>query len=248
MEAGFLHGQYSVLRSLAVNILMISAFLMGLVGIIGLLSPPVCQSLSYFGIRTISTKMRFPLGEVEDLAVDKNNNIVVYLRDHCRIQIYQDNGELLRGWFVGSSLRGARNQIHIDPNDCIHLATKEDKHYVFDIQGNLLREYQEKGIFEKFGGMDKAAKALDLRNNIYRVFSSFFRTHISKITPEGSETIVVSDPFYIWLFRLMFPNLFLCIFSSFLLICFGPRYGMFPDNWLSNFLKKKLLLKDLRVS
>ena len=61
------------------NILMILSFLIGLFGIIGLLAIPLCGSLSYAGIHMASTKMRFPLGEVEDLAVDKNNNIAVLL-------------------------------------------------------------------------------------------------------------------------------------------------------------------------
>jgi hypothetical protein len=218
---------------------------MGLVGIIGLLAFPLCQGLSYSGIRMISIQTRFPLGEIVDMAVDKNDNIIVYLRNHCRLQIYRNNGELLRGWFVYTL--GMTAKTHIDSNDRINLATRKNKHYVFDTDGNLLKEHYQDGIFENFCQMDTTEKAQDSKNNVYRVFQSFFRTHISKIIPEGSETIIISDPFYVWLFRILFPSLFLCIFSLFILICFGPRYGMFPDNRLSNFLKKKLLLKDMRA-
>jgi len=224
------------MKDLLRNILMLLALLMGLFGIMGLLALPLCQGLSYVGVRMTSTTIRFPLSKVKDLDVDRNDNIVVYLRDHCRLQIYQNNGEFLRGWFVYTL--GMTATIHIDPNDSINIVTRGDKQYVFDTYGNLLREYQEKGIFERFCNMSTGANTRDSKNNVYKVFQSFFRTHISKITSEGRETIIVSDPFYIWLFRFMFPSLFLCIFSSILLICFGPRYGMLPDNPLSKFLQK----------
>ena len=216
---------------------MILAFLTGLLGVVNLLALPLCHGLSYAKIRTISTKIRFPLSEsVEDLAVDKNNNIIVFIRDYSRLQIYRNSGTLLRGWFVDTGRVAPR--INIDPNNHIHLATMGDKHYVFDTYGNLLREFKEEGIFENFCQMDTPVKTRDSRGNAYKLSITFFRTYIFKITPEGFKEIVISDPIYVWLFRWMFPNIFFCIFCSFILVCLGPRYGMIPENWLSKALKK----------
>lgn len=233
------------MKRLIQDILMLLAYLAGLLGVIGLFAPPICLGLSYAKIRMVSTKMRFPLGEPEDLAVDNKDNIVVYSRDHCRLQIYRNNGTLLRGWFVYTANRTAR--IHIDPNNSLHLATMFDKHYVFDINGNLSKQFEEKGIFEKFCLMDTPEKTRDSKSNTYKMSQTFFRTIIFKITPEGSKKVVISDPIYLWLFRWMFPNLFFCLFFSFFLVCLGPRYGSIPDNRLSRLLKKHLLLEDVKV-
>lgn len=234
-----------VMRRLIQDILMLLAYLAGLLGVIGLLAPFICHGLSFAKIRMVSTQMRFPLGEPEDLAVDKKDNIVVYSRDHHRLQIYRNNGNLLRGWFVYTSNRTAR--IHIDPNNSIHIATMYDKHYVFDTYGNLLRQFEEEGIFEKFCLMDTPEKTRDSKSNTYEMFQTFFRTLIFKTTPEGSKKVVISDPIYLWLFRWMFPTLFFCGFCSFFLVSLGPRYGTIPENRLSRFFKKNLLLEDVKV-
>ena len=224
---------------------MILAFVTGLLGITGLLALPLCHGLSYAGVRMISTRMRFPLGELEDLAVDKKDNVVVYSRDHSRLQIYRSNGSLLRGWFVCTSLMTAR--IHIDPNNSIHLATMGDKHYVFNTDGGLLKRFEEEGIFEKFCRMDTVARTRDSKGNTYKIFQSFFRTHIFKISPEGSKVVVISDPIHVWLFRWMFPTVFFCAFCSFFLVCLGPRYSILPENPLSKAFKKVLVLKNVKI-
>lgn len=233
------------MKDLFRDILMILAFLTGLLGVIGLLAIPLCHGLSYAEIRMISTKIRFPLSEsVEDLAVDKNNNIIVFIRDYSRLQIYRNSGTLLRGWFVDTGRVAPR--INVDSNNRIHLATMGDKHYVFDTYGNLLKEFKDEGVFENFRRMETPAKTRDSKGNTHKLSMTFFRTYIFKTTPEGSKAMVISDPIYIWLFRFMFPALFFCIFCSFILVCLGPRYGIVPENWLSKASKKILLLKDVK--
>lgn len=224
---------------------MLLTYLAGLIGFIGLIAFPICHGLSYAKIRMVSTIMRFPLEEPEDIAVDKKDNIVVYSRDHHRLQIYRNNGKLLRGWFVYTGNRTAR--IHIDTNNSIHLATMYDEHYVFDIYGNLSKQFEEEGIFEKFCLMDTPEKIRDSKGNTYKMSQTFFRTRIFKITREGSRKVVISDPIYLWIFRGFFPNVFFCVYFSFFLVSLGPRYGIFPDNQLSRFLKKKLLLEDVKA-
>jgi|GEM_PF-3558965 len=224
------------MKDLFRNVLLILSFLMGLLGFVSLLAIPVCRGLSYANIRMTSTHIRFPLSEsVEDLAVDKNNNIIVFIRDYSRIQIYRNSGTFLKGWFVDTG--GIAPRIYVDPNNHINLATMNEKHYIFDIFGNLLSEFIDQGIYEKYSHTVASGKTQDSQGNKFKLSMNFFRTHIFKITPEGDKTIVVSDPIYVWLFRFIFPALLFCMFCSFFLVCLGPRYGIFPENRLSKFFK-----------
>lgn len=63
----------------------------------------ICSLLSAGGVRMVSEHIRFPLNNINDLAVDSKGRIYTESGFYSRLQVYSPSGKFLRGcfWFEG---------------------------------------------------------------------------------------------------------------------------------------------------
>lgn len=180
----------------------------GTVGVCGVL---LCHWLSSLGVCMTSSYIRFPLGEVSSMTTDKKDRLWVYSTDLSRLQIFDQKGDFLKGWFISSaSPERWTSEMHVDLNGHIHLIFISDDHYIFDADGNLLNHSKDEGIWKKFDSEDSSsAQYTDDKGNTYLKRGGIIRPRIVKINPVGEEIVVISEPFYTLPFR-----------GKYILVCF----------------------------
>lgn len=190
-----------------IKILLGAWLAVGTVGVCGVL---LCHWLSALGVSMNSSYIRFPLGEVSSMTMDTKGCLWVYSTDLCRLQIFDQEGRFLKGWFVSSaSPEPSTSGMHIDPNGHIHLILISDDHYIFDAVGNLLNHSKEEGIWKKFDSEDSSyAQYTDDKGNTYIKRGGIIHPRIAKINPTGEETIMISEAFYTLPFRGKYSALF----------------------------------------
>jgi len=103
--------------------------------------------------------------------------------------------------------------MYIDSNDeTINVVTFDDEMLVYNIYGNRIKKaHMKKGYYRKYYLVYAKDVAYDSKNNLYQFYSVLFSTKIEKISPNGENTIVVSEPFFLWLLRMPFPVSFYLI-------------------------------------
>lgn len=186
---------------------------MFLIGITGVLSEIVFSLVSDTGVRFLSSSIRFPLN-VSDYDVGCHGHVVCFISSHNRIQVYSEDGQFLKGWFVDNGGYTA-GSVLIDPNDLIHFATPADRHFIFDLDGNIVKDSYSKGIGNSLTELNRAKYKNGQAGFNYKALFGIKGKRIVKISPEGKESVVVSDPFFIWLFQEWFPLLFFLFFPMF---------------------------------
>lgn len=170
------------------------------VGVLGLLVVFICAGMSYCGLQGISSQIRFPIGELTSFAVDKEGRIFCYAGSLCRLQIFNKQGDFLRGWFVLTAF--STGKLYTDPNEYVNVVSSLDDHFIFDLGGNKLRESKEEGIYDRTYKMETSGILhRDNEGNIYKGRRGILRTQILKVNPMGEESIVVTDSFYFFPFR-----------------------------------------------
>ncbi len=173
------------------------------IGTIGVCGVLLCHWLSALGVSMNSSYIRFPLGEVSSMTTDAKGRLWVYSTDLSRLQIFDQQGDFLKGRFVSSaSPNPGTSEMHIDPNGHIHLILISDDHYIFDAAGNLLNHSKEEGVWKKFDNKDSSyVQYTDDKGNTYIKRGGIIRPRIVKINPMGEEIVVVSEAFYTLPFR-----------------------------------------------
>lgn len=183
-----------------IKILLGGWLAVGTVGVCGVL---LCHWLNALGVSMNSSYLRFPLGEVSSMTTDAKGRLWVYSTDLSRLQIFDQQGDFLKGWFVSSASPNPwTSEMHTDPNGHIHLILISDDHYIFDAAGNLLNHSKEEGLWKKFDNKDSSyAQYTDDKGNTYIKRGGIICPRIVKINPTGEEIVVVSEAFYTLPFR-----------------------------------------------
>lgn len=166
----------------------------------------VCGVATHTASHIVSSKLQLPLGELQAVAVDNEGRIYCASSFYKRLQVYDGQGNFLRGWFV-PYLTKYSIKLKIDCADHIHAATSVGQRrgsMVFDSEGNLLETTQDSGIF---GDSDAGSnlEVRDSKDNIYKIQSSVLFPRVLKITPSGEKSVLVSDSLNLWLIKASFP-------------------------------------------
>ena len=178
------------------------AILMCLIGLIGFLIVLTCECLSAVGVSLTSSHIRFPLSNLNGFDVDRNGYIYCYSGFHHRLQIFDGTGHFQRGWFVKAARVG---EIHVDESGRIHFVDTSDKQFIFDINGNILEESKESGIYRRYYELARKKVTQDGNGNTYKPRITMLNTRILKVDPVGVKSSIITDPFYLWPFRIFFP-------------------------------------------
>ncbi len=182
----------AVTFSILVTIFSLGLFIFGIGGLSSLPKP--------LQAGLISSKVQCPLSHLNGIAIDRNGRIYLAIQGYSRIQVYTNQGDFSKGWFINA--RGAFFDIWID-DDLLHaVIARRGGHEVYDLNGQLLKwdkitssddEYMH--LSDKLGGLKKE----DAFCNTYLIRSPTWSPRIVKITPTGEESILVKDAYYFWL-------------------------------------------------
>lgn len=170
-----------------------------------------------------SNKTRFPLSTPDAIAVDKEGRIYLALGSHSRIQVYSSSGDFLQGWFVA---RGTPFNIWIEDDDLLHvhcLGPEPDEYKVFDSKAKLLKmrkitsRVEEKHLYEKAAG----PTTKDFFGNTYSIQSSLWSPKITKTSLDRKETVIIKDPFHLWLVQFPLPLGLICVITMIMSFILG---------------------------
>lgn len=170
-----------------------------------------------------SNKTRFPLSTPDAIAVDKEGLIYLALGSHSRIQVYGGSGDYLQGWFVA---RGTPFNIWVEDDDLLHvhcLGPEPDEYKVFDSKAKLLKmrkitsRVEEKQLYEKAAG----PTTKDFFGNTYSIQSSLWSPRIVKTSLDRKETVIIEDPFHLWLVQFPLPLFFIGVISMIMSFILG---------------------------
>lgn len=181
--------------------------------VVGFLSGLSCNLLSILDIPLSSSIIRVPLGSPGGIAVDSKGRIYCLAGFYNRMQVYDKEGRFLTGWSVKAVSRIVN--IFIDDNDNIHVETGcyEKKHPIVNVNRKVYTVFDSNGkLLEKRNETFSSVKKVDVLGakdddgNVYRIKDYWLFPKIIKITPSGEETIVISDPFYLWFIKGPLPT------------------------------------------
>jgi len=166
--------------------------------------PLLCDLSCMLKDKRVLMQIRFPLGLPGGLCVNRKGEIYCALNTYSRIQAYDKDGNFIRGWFAYIQKAGPSDVI-IDANGLIHVETTySDRSYdVFNSEGELL-ENRSRSLYE-----EKKSGFLETKDNLgntYKIKDVWFYPKIVKIDSKGTESTVISDPWYLWIFKAPLPT------------------------------------------
>lgn len=194
---------------------------------------PLAYSLRYnlSLIRKLSidtSKVRFPQTGSKGISVDSKGRIYCAIFDYQRLQVYDQNGQFIRGWFTYIPKDGFGLHLVTDPNDNIHIVA-DVSHDIYDSNGVLLSTKRgENSDPNKEHVGEGYNLTRDQHGNVYRFhsgLSSMLFPKIIKIIPTGEQKALIEDPLELWL--MMGPVhawLLLMLWMLFLAIVFVLNY------------------------
>jgi len=194
------------MKRIAYKLAKYGVVLVYLIWIIGFLTPFICGILSHIGVRMQSSKIRLPLGNPGGIAVDSIGRIYCTANIYSRLQVYDNEGQFLQGWFVPISPSAA--DVQVDANDHIHVGTSnydigrnEREYAVFAASGKLLGKVMKPLESSSVFGQTKGADG-----NLYKTENYWLFPRIIKITPTGEQTVIIFDPLYLSFIKAPIPS------------------------------------------
>jgi len=161
-------------------------------------------------IRTniFSEEIQFPLGDPKGIAIDSKGTIYLAIQDYDRIQAYNTKGVFIKGWFLKTG--GGYFDIWIEDDNLLHAVTvRPNKHNIFNLNGKLLKQTsipsfnEYKLLLKQAGGLREQGKD----GNDYLIRNVVWYSRVLKIIPDNSNSILIKDPYYLWMARAPIPAL-----------------------------------------
>jgi hypothetical protein len=166
-----------------------------------------------------------PLGDLRGIAVDSDGNIYCGTQYYSRVQVYDSEGNYIRGTFVDCC--GGAFRIRISQNDGLEVATaRNDKLYRFGKDGTLVTEFSNvPQYFDEFGETGETQYRDQRHDTTYRIMWSPFGAYVVKRSASGEKRVIVRTPFYKWLFQGPNPGWFFCMVGA-LMFAFTKKHPL----------------------
>ena len=157
-----------------------------------------------FGFPEQCRDVEFPLCSVGDIAVSRRGRMYVALNGYRRIQVYEKNGDFVRGWFLKSG--AGMMQLHVTEDNKIHVAAlRQEMTYIYNEQGEKLD--QKRGISDAGPGHDHQGPVRAGRGGRrYELEWPWLYPRIVEVSPRGQRRTFISNPVYLWLLAMPFPT------------------------------------------
>ncbi len=163
-------------------------------------------------------RIQFPLSYVESMAVDNNGKVFLAIPFYQRIQAYDNEGNFLKGWFIESS--GGLFNIWIEDN-LLHVAvSRTNKRLVMDTDGRILDSF-DISSFEESQRLTQKGSITgynDKDGNRYTFQKSSFFPKVLKRSYDDNESVLISDPMHLWMFKAPYPDMLFFVWGAFMLL------------------------------
>jgi hypothetical protein len=179
----------------------------------------LCWSVTYLNVNFFSEKARFPLSEVEWIAVDQKGCVYCLSFANLRLQVFDSEGKFLKGWFIRKPTDADRVALSKDGD--VVIGSEGRAYYVYDHFGNRkpLNEEHSKNLTTVL-----SAKTTDNEGNTYELKSASLRPRIIKTDKNGHKFTLIKDPFGLWLHTIPLPVIgFLILTAIIHLITSKPK-------------------------
>jgi hypothetical protein len=196
-----------IVAKLAARVCLVGILVIGVVSVGQVFLSAISADISW---PIVSAWWRLPLS-VTDIVVDKNGTI--YTRNNGeRIQVYDSQGDFLKGWSFGKG-----GYLLLEQDGKSFIAVRQRRSSVrFDQKGNKLAEWEDSGHYERIAderiqqGMS-IPSFKDGEGNVYRQ-EGWILHSIVRVDRSGQKTIIVRDPVYVGIFDYVL-GILLVIFS-----------------------------------
>lgn len=169
-------------------------------------------------LRWIPGNIELPLAGIDGIDVNREGKLFVASKYYNRIQVYNTNGDFIRGWFLNNT-GSIYLKIRINDNNKVEVASlRGSKIDVFDENGKLIktRKFDEDDT-DFFDSFEQKGKHLfdKLRRCHYDVEGWVFQGIIQTV-PDGKKKIG-KNAFYLFPFQGPFQGWATAIFGGFLI-------------------------------
>jgi len=161
----------------------------------------LCSALSSMNLKFVSEKARFPLSEVEWVQVDNDGAIYCMSFSYFRLQVYDSQGNFLKGWFVPRIKGGYR--IALSEKGEVIYGSENEIRQVYDKFGNQI---PVKKVHSQKLSAPLSTKFIDKKGINYELRYASFRPQIVKIDQSGDEATLVKDPLGLWIHGMPLPG------------------------------------------
>lgn len=224
------------------HIIRIIGVLFLVVGLVGFLAGPLSFKSASF--RKVLDPFELPLGDLQGIAVDSEGRIYCGLQFFSRVQVYDADGRFLYSVYANSS--GTPFRIRINEDDQLEVAiTGNDKVYLFDQNGNLVRERSKVGhYYSDFAGESRFYDAKEDATYFRKGYP--IMAHVVKRDSTGRENVIIRNPFHKWVFQGPLPAWLIGAIGGVMLWISGDlkRWQAFWSRKLAKLWTKLGLLKE----
>lgn len=165
--------------------------------------------------------VQYPIGDPQSIALSDEDNILLGLTSYGRIQVYDKNGNFIKGWFVGAT--GGPFVIWTDDNKKLHaIITRSEMHKIYDFNGNLIEAKNIENV-EKYIELDNKGKLVqtDSLGNIYSLKDIRWKPTVTRTDLKNVETKIIEDPFWLWITKKPAPNWHILVLSMVIAVFLG---------------------------
>ena len=165
----------------------------------------ICHPASgWLNITMPSSVIRFPLSYLESIAIDESGNVYCLSGFYNRIQVFDNEGTFLKGWFV--DLPGGGRRIRSEKDGEISLFSENNRtKMVYENNGLLLSKSKFESEEFKLLYPENSGPRKDALGNSHQIESPFFWIKVTRTSSEGNRDVVVKDPTGLWFVTIFFP-------------------------------------------
>ena len=99
------------------------------VGILCFVLPLACSALAWAGCEVATSEVELPIEYIGSLRVDTKGRIYIYSITYERLQMYNNSGDFIRGWFTpGKEIVSINND-----DGTVQLVGYDDENYKYDL-------------------------------------------------------------------------------------------------------------------
>ena len=158
----------------------------------------------FFNVRMSSTQARFPLAHLDAIAVDSRGQIYCLSLFYCRVQVFDEEGNFVRGWFV--PIPKGLFRMMVDDQDNLRIAARKNGvNLFFDSNGNLVKKEKKTDFDEEFGLRQTPKRVKDNFGNIYEIRSPYLFPKVVKISLSDEQEVFIRDHLGLWVITMPLP-------------------------------------------
>lgn len=161
-----------------------------------------------------SSKCIFPLSVPGKIVSDDKGQIYCISRFYNRLQIFDEKGYFLRGWFINLPAGKYNISTNMEGDVCLY-AKNNRKGYRYNSFGKKIGEMENVYYSTENQQLDKSLNKENFHDDVFDIQSPIIFPVIIKNTNSEHKIALYEQPFGLWLVTMPFPS-----FAFFVLLLF----------------------------